>query len=645
MQTKTFSGCRPLHAGRLALLLLLACCQLFLAGSAASATEEAEPYMGYFEYPISLVDRSTGKNVELIRIPNLTPLLIEPVSQEKDKNYGQTSYGGKTGLVYLKDIKHIRADNPDPKEGQQLYALDVRMLREWPIHGAQILKRLPPETLFTVLANNKSMLKVEVNGLTGYIYQNDLHQLRPDTPVGSGLMYSAREQPLLSYPLQGGSILKNLRQGELVTLLAANKQFFRVRAGQTEGYVAKAGLAQIGQLADDVMLVYADKELPLYTEPGISFPAGQSLPDEQLAQVMGQAGDFLQLKDSGLFVEASKVQALVLKAFKTPRQGFVSQALAISLRPEGVKADQVLEPLQLYTFTAQAGSWWFMNEGQLSGFVPASAVQALPERGLPMNRTWAVLQGQGEEAANPQVIQLMALYGNQWFKDQLGNFIHSSKLRIIGSDAPLTPHVVQATQGLSLISLPDSKLGQVIRELVPGEPLQVQGFCRSYLLVRAGEQEGYVPGSTLKTYETRYLSDSEDMPAVGILVNKADFTVSLFAVDEQGHRLSLALRSELAALGKRSTPTSSGRFLLGLKQRWVQFSRTAAPHGITFQRGRYIHGIPCETKNENTATDWGLAEIGSFATGGCVRLPFDMAAYLYFSCPSYTTFMEVINGQ
>lgn len=635
------------------LLLLLAAC-LAWSPLPALAEEEGDTRMGFFEYAATIYDRSSGQNQGLIKIPHNTPLTLRQIDQEGHRGYGLVTYNGVTGFVRTYELQPMPKDGPDDRAGKMMYAPDVRMLREYPLHGATILKRLPPETLFSVLARSKGMLKVTVEGLTGYIYSGDLQELGPDSTVESGLRYSAREQALLQHPLKGGTALVNLRQGELVTLLAQNRDYFRVKAGDREGYVDKAGLARIGQLAEDVMLVFAEDDLPVYQEPGLSLGPAGSLEAGKLHQVTAQAGDFLQLKDSGLFVEAARVQALVLKAFKNPRLAFVEAPQPLLARPEGREDQTLLEPHHLYTFTGQAGSWWYIDDGQVQGFVQARALLPLPERGEAMNRTYAVYTGSQAFLAGSSLpqrveqgshIRLTHLYGGQWFKTNQGAFVHRSQVDIIGSDAPLAPHKVKATPGLTLLSLPDSKLATVLMHIQEGEELQVIGFCRSYLLVKVGGLEGYVPGQTLKTYETRYLSDTEDLPPLVILVNKADFSVSLYQADQEGHRTGAPLRTDTAALGKRTTPTPSGRFVLGQKQRWVRFTHSMAPHGITYIRGRYLHGIPCLSASEHDVAPWAAGEIGSFATGGCVRLPFDMAAYIYFNCPAYTTWMEVINGQ
>ena len=637
---------RPARAWAATLLIL------FLCLPAVCAQEDA-PITGYFETMTSIYDRSRGYNDGIGRIPNYTPLVLERPTEPGHKGYALVTYGEITGYVRLYGLLPLPTDKPDERAGQTMYAKDVRVLREMGLHGAQVLKRLPPETPFVVLARSKHMIKVQAGDLVGYIYGGDLQQLGPDRDVEMVLHYATREQHLLSMPLAGADALLNIGQGQLVTVTGHNRGYLRVLVGEQTGYLPRDGAAAISQLKDDVMLVHADTQPKVYEGPDAgTAQVGMLLPG-QLYRVEAQAGAYLQVQPSHGFVSASEVQALVLSAFATPRLAGVEQDTPLALLPDGAAADGMeLKPRRLYTFVAQSGSWWYIDDGQVTGFVPVRQLQALPEKVDTMNRTWAVYVG--DQAFLPGASQPLSVTPGAmvtltrmlgaWFCTQEGAYVHRSQVRIIGSDAPVTPHTVVAGAGLPLLSLPDSQLGEKLMDIPEGAALEVTGFSRCYLLVTVEGVTGYVPGATLKTHETRYLPEKEDMPPVGILVDKSDFSVKLFALDESGQRVGLPLAAGTAALGKRTTPTPTGRYVLGLKQRWVRFTHTQAPHGITYLPRRYIHGIPCYGRDEARAASWGAREIGTAASGGCVRLPFDMAAYLYFNCPSYTTVMEVING-
>lgn len=623
------------------------------AGLPAARADGAEfPKQGYFETQVTVYDRPGGQGTGIARIPPDTPLTLARPEGDGHRGYALVTWQGVTGYVRLYGLLPMPRDREDPRAGRTMYAPDVRVLRAQSLHGARVLKRMPPETPFTVTGCTKFMVKVRHAGMDGYIYGNDLRELTPDRDAEPTLNYSVREQPLLALPLAGAEALANIGQGQLVMVTGSNRGYLRLQAGDRVGYAPRDGVNAISALRDDVMFVHAQAETPLYEGPDAATARAGALNAGELYRVEAQAGEFLQVRPSQRFVRVADVQALVLTAFARPRLGSVQQATALAALPGGEAGGAELLPGRLYTFAARTGSWWYIDDGQVKGFVAARALHALPERAEEMNRTWAVYLGDQvflPGASQPQpvsrggLVQLAQMLG-AWFRTQEGAYVHASQVRIIGSDAPVTPHTVTAGPGLALLSLPDRALAQTLMDIPEGAELHVTGFSRCYLLVTVGGMTGYVEGRTLRTHETRYLPTQERPGHVGILVDKSDFSVSLYELDESGARSGAPILTRVAALGKRTTPTPAGSYVLGRKQRWVRFAHTQAPHGIHYLPGRYVHGIPCYGQDEARAASWGLNQLGTAASGGCVRVSFDMAAYLYFNCPSYTTIMEVTNG-
>lgn len=636
------------------LLLLALLCPLF-PGMAQDAQTgyEVRVVDGYFETDMKVFIEPSRHSEVVQRIPFLTPVRVSISADPRHKGYGQVTFMGVDGFVNVTTLQKMPAELPDERAGRTLFARDLRVLRAQTLAGAEVLARLLPETPFVVLARTRFMMKVEARGQVGFIYANDLQELQPDSALEPHILYSKREQGLLSHPLAGAEAAINLSAGQLLTVTARNRGYYRVEADGRSGYVSMDGTGQIGAVADETMLVYAAADQLLYAGVNENIPSGQRMQAGRLYPVSGQAGAFMQLKDSGLFVKADSVRAILLSAFSAPRLASVAAPESLYAMPDDASATAAtLEPGRLYTFMAASGSWWYVNDGLAEGFVKSRALGRLPEKGETMNRTHAVYTGtasflpgssQPQPVVPGEAVSLTQLFGGEWFRTADGAFVHRGNVRFIGSDAPVTPHRVTATAGLVLLSLPDAELGQPLLALEEGEPLEVIGFSRSYLLARARGLEGYVKGATLKTQETRYLPDT-DPPPYEILVNRSDFSVSVYALDADGRRVGEPVRREVAALGKRTTPTPPGRYLLGFKQRWVRFPNTQAPHGITYLRGRYLHGIPCYGPDESRMADWAFEELGTFSTGGCVRMPFDMAAFIYFNCPSYQTTMEVVNG-
>ncbi|MGI6234344.1 MAG: hypothetical protein ACOYI6_03705 [Christensenellales bacterium] len=380
----------------LALLLFLALAFLQSTAMAQSPdTYEVKELKGYFETYVWLYEQPGRSSNTLIKIPQYTPLEISLSADPAHKGYGQTAYEGMAGFVRMHDFFKMPAEQDDYRVGKTMFARDVRVFREESLHGARVLKRLQPETPFLVLARTKFMIKVDVDGQIGYIYGNDLQELTPDLDLEPFMMYSREEQELLSYPLSGAKPLERLKAGQLISVTGQNRGYFRVKTAAFTGFVKKESLGKIGAIADETMLIYADTPLPLYAGADTALVTDQVIAPATLYEVTAQAGDFLQIKEFGLFVQAHLVNALILKPFEAPRLASVELDVPLSPMPEAESDPaQALTPERLYTFTAASGSWWYVDDGLVKGFVNSRQLISLPKAGERMNRTWAQYLGQ-----------------------------------------------------------------------------------------------------------------------------------------------------------------------------------------------------------------------------------------------------------
>ena len=95
--------------------------------------------------------------------------------------------------------------------------------------------------------------------------------------------------------------------------------------------------------------------------------------------------------------------------------------------------------------------------------------------------------------------------------------------------------------------------------------------------------------------------------------------------------LLLCLLLPLTALAEGIAPLSGEDFTLSV-----------TPHTTTYIKGRFIHGIPCRTRDESTRI--GYLEKHGAITGGCLRSPMEFARFVYMNCPSYQSELVVVNG-
>lgn len=131
-------------------------------------------------------------------------------------------------------------------------------------------------------------------------------------------------------------------------------------------------------------------------------------------------------------------------------------------------------------------------------------------------------------------------------------------------------------------------------------------------------------------------------------VNKASRQLTIYLADSRGNRTDVIYKTITVAIGKRTTPTPSGLFILGSKEEWHYFGPSYAPYAISFGRGGrspYLHGPLYRQKDVSTLNTARLSDFGKMATGGCVRIPYDDIQWIYQNCESGDTVLEIVNGE
>lgn len=160
------------------LLTLLFLFILFTSNAAMKAeapeAKENNERRGYYETDVWLYERPEKDSKALIKIPHYTPLQIRLSSQPSQKGFGQTEYEHQTGFVRMAGLLDMPREFKDLREGMMMFAWDVRLLRSESLHGAEVIKRLQPETPVTILSRTKFMVKVDAEGQIGFMYGNDL---------------------------------------------------------------------------------------------------------------------------------------------------------------------------------------------------------------------------------------------------------------------------------------------------------------------------------------------------------------------------------------------------------------------------------------------------------------------------------------
>jgi|GEM_PF-4125394 len=250
-----------------------------------------------------------------------------------------------------------------------------------------------------------------------------------------------------------------------------------------------------------------------------------------------------------------------------------------------------------------------------------------------------------DRAAAGTRLGLVASVGDYWYAqmDETRRLVPKSSVRLLGSDIQLRTHRITISQDLTLMDFPDQALSQSAGTVPAGSTIIVTCANRCYLKVTWQSLTGYAPVDGLRTEETVDLPSSEDVPSYLIALDKSTFMAYVFQLGEDGEPESLVM-SEKVAIGKRSTPTPSGTFTLGIKRRYVRFPNSYTPFSTRYVQGRYIHGLPMNEKNEHSLRKQTAYDAGKMMTGGCIRCSVAFARWIYFNCPSWQTQVLIVNG-
>lgn len=629
---------------RLMTLLLL----LLVLGASALAEETPAPFTAYFEKTVFLRPAPAASSDSLGAIPALTVIELTPVNDR----FALVTWQGKTGYVYYAEALRL----PEAEEGESYlaYLPENKYLFALPADGAPALLTVPAETPVTVTAEVGRFLRIEVGETTGYVYARDAKAIdslpvqRVDAEICAQAAVVARRYPLAHAP----EVLR-LETGRVFVAEAVVNAHYRITLGDQTVYVPVSAVVTLSSRPETVRAAIITPDTLLFAAPEQAASVPERLPQTCLMRLDPMENGFQRLHGTAWYVRTNDVQAWSAQ----PQEGLRLQVTAeapLLLTPEaGAETVGCTQAGALHAQVCAVGEWYLLPAGEGWGFLHRDdpAVTALPADEK-MLRTAAVTQadtalygaGDAPVALSAGVRVFVTAGAGDFLRVTSAageGYVHRDALRILGSDTPLTVHTVTAPADLAVLDFPDAALGVVKGRIPEGTALRVTGFNRCYLMVTGGGYTGYVAQEGLLTAESRGIPATEDVPAYTLVLDKSTGMCYVFQQTEEGERGELVLCAEVG-IGKRTTPTPTGTYLLGNKERWHAFSHTYTPHTTEYVRARYIHGWPC-VERTNTSVKTGLMVTG-MVTGGCLRSPFEFAEWVYKNCPSYVTELTIVSG-
>lgn len=627
--------------------LLLILCALLAVCAAALAEDVPEPFTGYFEKTVFLRPSPAASSESLAAIPAGTPIDLAPV----DDRFAKAAYQGRTGYVYYAEVKRLPEESA--VEPYLAYLPENKYLFALPLDGAASLMTVQAETPVTVTAEVGRFLRIEAAGQSGYVYARDAQAIG-DMHMEAAEMEFYAESAVTArvFPLKNAEAAGTLEPGRIYMADALCSGYYRVTLGDEVVYVPVKSVRVLRREQETVRVALVTPETPLFTAPEQSAARNERMRETRLFILGPVENGFQKLEGFPGYVRANDVTAYAVNAVEEQYLRILSDA-PLLLKPEdGAEEAASVQAGQLLEVCYASDDWYLLEAEQRWGFLRRDTAAAEPlVIDTQMMRTAAVVTADAvyhadgvEWFARPGHRVILTASAGDYYRfetDGKIGFIPMQSVRILGADTPLTPYTITAPADIDVLDFPDAALGWVEGTIPAGSRVRVTGFSRCYLMVSWNGLSGYARQEGLLTAESEGIPATEDVPRYELVLDKSTGMAYAFLLNEDGTRGGLIICAEVG-IGKRTTPTPSGTFQLGRKERWHAFTLTYTPHTTEYVKARYIHGWPCEQKRESTVKS-GLIRTG-MVTGGCLRSPFDFARWVYMNCTPYATNLIILNG-
>ncbi len=213
------------------ILLLLPLCVLAEGEQYASG----EPFYAYFADARWIRTLPQANTPTVVYVPERTMLLLTPV----DDKYAATSYEGKDGYIYMRDV--VRVEYTDPHSPQAItvegfFDLPAHM-RNSPIRNSGQIATLPSDVRFRITYVNSEYAYLSYDGQEGFVSTDSFVQM--DYEKGSYEPYIGfceEETPAYDSPCYGATVCALIvpyspltvtgYDGDHLTVLYQNQQLY-----------------------------------------------------------------------------------------------------------------------------------------------------------------------------------------------------------------------------------------------------------------------------------------------------------------------------------------------------------------------------------------------------------------------------------
>lgn len=550
-----------------------------------------------------------------------------------------------------------------PFETYVAYSQDNLFLYEEPGFDSETLAVAPPYTPVLVVGGKRNYTLIEYEQVRGYVPMNSLIPIRRDTMLDRPLKgYIA--YPCLTYsaPLVGAAQETVLPRLMTLDIEAEYGDFYVTVINEEKCYVPKDRVITFPFEKTASAFAQTIIDAHVYMAPDPGFFSEVTVPKDHLLSIVGRCGAYYKLdKDQG-YVRTRDVEVIRFRTFTEPLRGYwpTDQRLQYSQNSQIEPTDVTLYARTVVEIGYRTNKYYLVHYQDQWGYVPIAGFMKIAADTLVENRMAASLisdmtmelsdgtKRNGKTKALTQGTYLWALAKMEdgtlcSLQDGTTGFLPQDSLKELGQDVPQTARHIYAPAALTAYRFPIVGTDSVT---IPGDTLVKQvGVNGNLFCVEFAGERVYLSGDQVYTDE-----NAETLPGhtqrYYLLVEKLDHKLTVFLADKDGNRTDTVVRTIITAVGKPSTPTPSGIFKLGGKERWHRWgSGSRSPFAIEFASDRYIHGPIYWRADEASLKRLSLEDIGHDRTGGCLRMAYEDALWIYYHCASQETTLEIVKRE
>lgn len=599
---------------------------LFLLLPMANSEDMAAEEMLYSKRRIPIYSKADKASTMLSYIEPYKPFLF---TVEGDFAFSE-KLGGYIEYSRLSKLK------VKPLAEKSVFFENIRKLYSFPMESAEVIRELDLEEELTLLGTSYGFVKVEdSHGNIGFVPSKNMKEVGKQRRIKSPSNVFARfPATVLEKPILGAKVQGYLVPYSVYTVTEHSRGFVKIEDGDLLGYAELDSLQQMRTTAKWLLVAYSSNPFTLKDENGVENEGSYTYLIERRHGVVKE-------KESKAVLSSENMQIMQIQE---SRSSMVVANKELSLYKDVnctlENGENIAKDRLVYVFGQTPSSYLIRHDGMYS-FVKKSDVNEVERSAI--NRSLLRFL---EEVAIPLPSGEMciyeknafafanAIYGeNYLLEGEELHFVSTHKVAFLGQDVPLDEKLTTLQQ--DTMFYPEPHPDSVGIPLEKGKIVKILAFHGKMAKLELDGQAGYVPLEAVDHYE--FDAIPSEAKKYEIHINKSKATLSVYEVLADGSLSKQPAVESMVAIGRNTSPTPSGTFPLGYKERWHKWSASYSPYAMEFTPARYIHGLLYERPKPESLMYYSETYFGQKATGGCLRSPDEVAKWIYYNCPSIET--------